>query len=246
MRPHACTFVLLLALLFRKSLWTEEPMVHLAVETPEEDRSDRWDPAQSHWNWTEHEGEALRVTAYTNCDSVNCDSVRLSLNGEALGAKAMSEAEDGVLRWTVPYRAGTLRAVGMRNGQEAATHNTLQTAGAPSKSLLESNRQAIRADDSDVAHVKAHIVDQKGRTAPQADHEVTLEVTGPGEIIAVGNGDHNNVTPYGSNTRKAYEGTLLMMVQACSMPQATYPATAKWMFRLSTPTTTSSRPCNVI
>ena len=51
------------------------------------------------------------------------------------------------------------------------------------------DRTEIGADGKDVSVFTAAIVDAEGRTVPTADNEMSFELSGPGKVIGVGNGD---------------------------------------------------------
>ena len=51
------------------------------------------------------------------------------------------------------------------------------------------DRDTIRADRRDVAHVTVKVLDAQGRLHPDADNEVTFEIQGEGKLIGVDNGN---------------------------------------------------------
>jgi beta-galactosidase len=197
---------------FYQSRWTEEPMIHLFP----------------HWNWPGREGQLIAVLAYTNCDAVE-----LYLNDRFLGEKRLEFPRQGTsggwnsyarpqvfpttadlhLSWDVPYEAGVLRAVGKRRGEVVATAE-VRTAGAPVALRLTVDRPAIRAGERDVAHVEVAVVDSAGVTVPDAGHLVRFTVDGAGRLLAVGNGDPADHSPYQAAERRAFHGRLLAMIQS--------------------------------
>jgi len=197
---------------FYQSQWTAKPMLHLFP----------------HWNWKGREGQFLTVGCYTNCDSVE-----LFLNGKSVGAKGYAfprfgqgratptwqpQAANGVrttndlhLAWDVPYEPGTLKAVGTKGGQ-TAVEVEISTTGDPAAIELSVDRDAIRADRRDVAHITAKVVDAQGRMHPDADHEITFEIAGPGQLIGVDNGDMSNQEDFKGKQKKAFHGMCLAIV----------------------------------
>ncbi len=156
---------------YLKSQWTREPVLHLLP----------------HWNWggastkDGKAGEVLDVWAYSNCDSVE-----LFLNGKYLGGRPVPEYSHA--KWKVKYRAGTLLAKGFRDGKEVVT-DKVETTGNPAALGLIPDRKKIAADGRGVSVVTVSVEDSHGRTVPTADNEITFEISGPGKIIGVGNGD---------------------------------------------------------
>ena len=58
----------------RKSYWSDEPVVRIAVETGKSPASD-WHPRKvvSHWNHKWSGNYLLPIYVYSNCDEVGCD-----------------------------------------------------------------------------------------------------------------------------------------------------------------------------
>ncbi|HEV2224189.1 MAG TPA: beta-galactosidase GalA [Candidatus Acidoferrales bacterium] len=134
-----------------------------------------------HWNWPGKEGQPISVWAHGNCEEVE-----LLLNGKSLGKHPMPR--NSHLEWKVNYVPGTLLARGFTGGR-LASESKQETTGAPATVKLTPDRQTIDADGEDVAVIAVEILDDKNRVVPIAANEVTFELTGPGKIIGVGNGD---------------------------------------------------------
>jgi len=196
-----------------QSLWTNTPVLHLFP----------------HWNWKGHEGEIVEVTCYTNCDTVE-----LFVNGRSFGAKgyefprlgmlgrygnyparakALETTADLHLSWDVPYEAGTLKAVGTRDGQVVQTVE-VSTTGEPAAIRMTADREAIETSWRDVAHVTVEVVDQQGRVVPDAANAVTFSLDGPGRIAGVDNGKPDSTESYQGNQRQAFNGLALILLQA--------------------------------
>ncbi len=150
---------------YYKSWWTSGPVLHLLP----------------HWNWPGREGQSIDVWAFTNASEV-----RLTLNGRDLGVRKVERY--GHAEWQVPYEAGRLEAIGYRSGREVS-RDVVETTGQPATLRLVPDRPAIAADRQDLAIVAVSVVDDRGRTVPVAANDVAFDVTGPGRIIGVGNGD---------------------------------------------------------
>jgi beta-galactosidase len=197
---------------FYRSRWTEEPMIHLFP----------------HWSWEGREGQPIPVMAYTNVDAVE-----LWLNGRFLGEKRLEFPRQGTsetwnhydeppvfpttadlhLSWDVPYAPGVLRAVGRRGG-EVVVETEVRTAGAPAAVRVSVDRDTIRAGERDVAHVTVEVVDHAGVVVPDADAMIEVSVDGPARVLAVGNGDPADHTPYGIPRRRAFHGRALAFLQS--------------------------------
>jgi beta-galactosidase len=161
-----------------------------------------------HWNWPDRVGQATPVHVYTSGDEAE-----LFLNGKSLGRKAKGQFEYRI-RWDdVAYQPGTLHVVAYRKGAKWA-EDTVKTTGPAAKLLLAVDRPKIKADGADLAFVTVTVADKEGLLVPRTHNLVTFEVEGPGEIVAVGNGDAASHEPYQARERKAYNGLCLAIVRA--------------------------------
>jgi beta-galactosidase len=201
---------------FYQSQWTEEPVLHLFP----------------HWNWQGSEGRVIPVLAYTNCDTVE-----LFLNGTSFGVKSYqfprqgntenwlhydkpfvpSTTADLHLSWDVPYEPGILKAVGKKDGR-VVIERIISTTGEAAAVRLTVDRQTIRADAMDVAHITVQIVDSDGLVVPTAGNRVVFNVEGEGSLIGVDNGDPADHGSFKARERKAFHGLALAIVQSSHRP----------------------------
>ncbi len=200
---------------FYQSQWISKPVLHLFP----------------HWNWKGCEGQIIPVMCFTNCETVE-----LFLNGKSFGVKGYAFPRIGMekqygnypaaaltlhttsdlhLSWDVPYEPGTLKAVGIKEGKEVANVE-ISTTGAPSLVKLSADRDRMAADRRDVIHIVTELVDDAGRTVPTADNEITFAITGPARLIGVDNGNPTSHESYKSNSRKAFNGLCLAIMEAGS------------------------------
>lgn len=193
---------------FYKSQWTSEPVLHLLP----------------HWNWKE--GQPIDVIAYTNCDEV-----KLYLNDQLIGTKAFAntkiaykvkkwdeivkvgEGQRLSLDWKVPFKPGTLRAEGFKNGKLIAT-DVVKTAGDPAKIELVADRSDIQADGKDLSYITVKIKDDLGTLVPTADNLVCFDIEGEGKIVGVANGDPISLEPAKGRQRRAFSGMCQVVVQS--------------------------------
>jgi beta-galactosidase len=201
---------------FRQSLWSDRPMVYLAVSPPRgaggrAGRGGRRGGGRrgvAHWTWPNADGQALAVACYSNCEQVE-----LVHNGNSLGKKLRSDAENGVLNWQVPYAAGTLKAVGMNGNAEVCSFE-LKSAGSAAAVRLKPDRTTLSADGRSFCFVEAEIVDADGNPVFAANHELTFEVDGPAKIVGVDSGDLASHESFRANSRRAYQGRCLVIIQS--------------------------------
>jgi beta-galactosidase len=181
-----------------------------------------------HWNWPGREGQVIPVLAYSNCNIVE-----LFLIGRSLGEKRLefpaqgtsggwnsyaqpvvnSTTNDLHLSWDVPYEPGLLTAVGKRRDGTVACRDSVRTAGSPHAVRVFSDQDTVTAAPGDVALVRFEIVDSAGTVVPTADNQVQFAVTG-GRILALDNGNLQDMEPYHSDRRKAFNGRGLAIIRA--------------------------------
>jgi beta-galactosidase len=180
---------------YYKAWWDAEPVLHLLP----------------HWNWPGRDGEDLQVRCHSNMDSVE-----LFLNGRSLGSKPVPH--NSHIGWTVKYESGVLEARGSKGGHVILTERR-ETTGGPAQLILRPTLHQIAADGEDVSAIAVEVHDSQGRIVPTASNKIRFELTGPGKIIGVGNGDpscHEADKPDspGSAERSAFSGLCMVFVQA--------------------------------
>ncbi len=202
----------------RQSWWSEKPMVYvvrrigrdeLAPTDPGYESADLRRPQVLFSDWTprnlEPHNENVEVFS-------NCEEVELVLNGKSLGSKR-KPSDDSARTWVVPFSPGVLKAVARNRGRVLATQE-LRTAGKPAKLLLNVDRSRLANRWDDIAVVNVSVVDENGIAVPTADHLVHFEISGPGAVVAVDNGDNGSSEPFQARERKALQGRCVAYVKA--------------------------------
>jgi beta-galactosidase len=160
-----------------------------------------------HWNWPDRVGQVTPVMVYTSGDEAE-----LFLNGRSLGRKKLEPLQYR-LRWDdVKYQPGELKVVAYKHGQKWA-EDVVRTTGAAMKIALAADRAAFKADGSDLAFVTVTITDADGLLVPRSSNLVKFELSGPGEIAAVDNGDATSFESFQAQERHAYNGLALVVVR---------------------------------
>lgn len=169
-----------------KALWTSEPMIHLIP----------------HWNHPGHEGEKLKVWAYTNCDSAE-----LFVDGKSQGRLELEPYDHAA--WEVEYHPGKIEVIGYKNGVECCRDGH-KTTGKPV--ALKIDCETPDAKVGDTAIFTCYTVDSDGLYVPNADPTVRFEVNGCGEIVGTGSAvfDHE---PVRSNIRHMFAGKISVAVR---------------------------------
>jgi beta-galactosidase len=112
----------------------------------------------------------------------------------------------------VKYEPGELKVVAYKNGKHWA-EDVMKTAGAASRLLLKADRATINADGDDLSFVTVSITDKDGLFVPRSMNHVRFEISGPGEIVAVDNGDPTSLQSFQEKERNAFNGLILVIVR---------------------------------
>jgi beta-galactosidase len=163
-----------------------------------------------HWNWTGKEGQPIDVWAFSNADRVE-----LFLNGTSQGSKDVPK--NGHVTWTVPYVPGTLVAKGY-SGNAVVSTDTVSTTGAPAALKLITDRPTIAADAEDGSPIEVDVVDSQGRVVPSATNLVQFNVTGPGIVLGVANGNPSSHEPDKASQRMAFNGKCMVIAGSTDKP----------------------------
>jgi len=79
-------------------------------------------------------------------------------------------------------------------------------------------KTTMLADGQDVSVINISVIDQQGREVPDAENKIKFNITGPGKIIGVGNGDPSSHEPDkcvdGAWERSLFSGKCQVIVQS--------------------------------
>lgn len=195
----------------RQSWWSDAPMVHIARRESDAggggDTSARYELCS---NWTPRDFDTYdeaTIEVYSNCDEVE-----VFLNGQSQGVKPRP-ANDSPRNWKMYYDKGVIKAVGKNNGKIVATHE-LQSAQKPAAIKLSVDRAKLTHNWDDVSYVTVEVVDENGVKDPWAENMIRFEISGPGVIAAVDNGNKASHESFQASERRAYHGTCFAIIRA--------------------------------
>ena len=188
-----------------------------------------------HWTWDKaRQGQVTPVYCYTDYPEAE-----LFVNGRSQGRirkNAGSRLDRYRLRWNdVRYEPGELRVVAYDAGGRPAGEQTVRTAGKPHHLQLDvwtqqspdaavlplgadSGPRLLHADGQDLAFVTVTLVDEQGTPIPDAQDQLTFDVSGAGTFRAVCNGDATSLEPFTQPAMRLFHGQLVAVVQAGKQP----------------------------
>ncbi|MGC4232403.1 MAG: glycoside hydrolase family 2 TIM barrel-domain containing protein [Niabella sp.] len=200
-----------------KSAFQPDPLVYIGVMDSEKENLEWNDitvghlPLSAHWN--RKAGSKQNLFTFTNAEEVE-----LLVNGKLVGIQknnTTDPAKRNMIYWPgVPYAAGKVVAIARTNGKEVARHQ-LETTGRAVALKIETENMNWKADGINLQYVKVYAVDSRGRRVYTADPaEVSFEVSGAAQLIAVDNGDHYSDELFDGNRRKLHNGFAMAILRS--------------------------------
>mgnify|MGYP002631348663 FL=1 len=202
-----------------KSIWVDEPHISIGTlplaesgfkqtgisgqQLPENSNAYKWRDSNMHWNYEEGEPVVVEICS-------NYTDVELFLNGRSLGIKEMSP--DRLFRWTIPYEAGTLIAKARLDGKEIMTE--LHTTNKPVGIKITSDKDVLKADGYDVAHLVVQLVDENGREVKTENVTIEFSIEGNATWLGVDNGAKGNIQDFKSKNINTAKGRALAIIQS--------------------------------
>lgn len=202
---------------FRKALWSNEPMVYLAVQTDPSAKNREvvpfwgWPKVEHHWNHN-MEDEILTVHVYTNVPDVE-----LFINDTSFGSKHWDINNEAFLTWEVPYKKGVIKAVG-KTATGISVENKIQTAGEVAKIQITADRPVLKANRQDLSYITVQLLDADNIPVPFANNLIEFEVSGMGKLAGVGNGNQMSHTSLKGTKMETFLGKCLAIVQSGDKP----------------------------
>ena len=194
---------------YREMLWSNKPSLYMAVKEPDGYRGKIFEtswsvwPTWESWNWKGWEGKPIDVEVYTKSPEVS-----LYLNDQLIGTKTVDRSTEFKAVFSVPYEAGTLRAVA---GDQTVT---LSTAGAPAALRLTTDRKVLKADGQQLAFITVEVVDKDGRVCPDAAIPCEAGVSGQARLMAAASADLKDREPSTSQRFTTWKGRAMIVVRS--------------------------------
>ena len=194
---------------YREVLWHNDTPLYMAVKEPDgyhgkilETSWSVW-PTWESWTWPGWDGKPVEVEVYTRQPEV-----KLYLDDQLIGTKQVSRDTEFKVVFSVPYKAGTLRA---EAGGESVI---LKTAGEPARLRLTPDRTTMTADGQSLTFITVEVVDKQGTPVPEAAISCEAIVKGAGTLLAFASADLKDTEPYTSPRVKTWKGRALLVVRS--------------------------------
>ncbi len=194
---------------YREMLWDKDAPLYMAVKEPNgyhgEIHTTMWSvwPTWESWTWPGWEGKPVDVEVYTHQPEV-----KLYLDDQLIGTKQVSRNTEFKAVFSVPYKAGTLRA------EAGGKSVTLKTAGEPARLRLTPDRTVMTADGQSLIYVVAEVVDKDGIPVPEAAIPCEATIKGAGTLLAFASADLKDTEPYTSPRAKTWKGRAMLVIRS--------------------------------
>ena len=204
-----------------KALWQDEPSVYMATQTLEKSlynledgklvekegcawqtRMWVWHDVNEHNNY--NEGENIVVEVYSNCESVT-----LYHNDKEVSTLLLSDQEDHIYKWCVPFASGELKAVGTK-GTEKVEY-VINTATEPVDVALVADKTELTMLSDEVCHLEIQLLDAKGNKVSNEEAEVSVEFNTPVRYYGIDNGSRDFVGDHHSKSIITCKGKALVI-----------------------------------
>lgn len=166
--------------------WREAPMIHL------------W----PYWDFSPGQMVDVRVCS-------NAPTVELFLDGTSLGKRNLSPdmtVTDITTTWKISYRPGTLKAVAYGSSGEIIAEKT--RSSFEDAHIIKLNSLQI----TELSFITITALDSRGNLVENANRRINVLVK-DGELLGLDNGDSTDYEPYGSTSRRMFNGKLLAIVR---------------------------------
>ena len=194
---------------YREMLWNKDTQLYMAVKEPNgyhgEIKTTMWSvwPTWESWTWPGWEGKPVEVEVYTHQPEV-----KLYLDDQLIDTKQVSRDTEFKAVFSVPYKAGTLRA---EAGGESVT---LKTAGEPARLRLTPDRTVMTADGQSLTFVTIEVLDKQGTLVPEAAISCEATIKGAGTLLAFASADMKDTESYTSSHVKTWKGRALLVIRS--------------------------------
>ncbi|WP_282036501.1 glycoside hydrolase family 2 TIM barrel-domain containing protein [Saccharicrinis aurantiacus] len=206
-----------------RSLWTDEPYLNILTQTKDsmnylekqigavlDKNPDKWENRywysnvrNEHWNYKDTQEILVEIMS-------NCPQVEVFLDGQSQGIKYLKDFADRTYKWFIPYKAGVISAVGIKDGKKVKQ----QIATAQKPYAVKATIDKNELKQGEVAHITLNLVDEDGKEVKYINKEIEIQLPKGISNLGIDNGYYRSVQSYQSNTIVTHKGRALLIVKA--------------------------------
>lgn len=207
-----------------QSLWLDEPVLNVVTQkasltdfiidedsnTARESDPDAWQQKLWLWpdrnfHWNYDDNEFVVVEVYTNCEHVE-----LHLNGKSVGTRLLSQQNDHIMRWAVPFSPGKLEAIAYTDPEKSKSFSKVITT--KEQPIGVSVTFEAQPQDGEYVHAIIQNVDINNDSVKHQEVTYQIQCTN-GEIVGVDNGAKDGLEPYKGNSVTTHHGRALVLLK---------------------------------
>ena len=94
----------------------------------------------------------------------------------------------------------------------------MKTSGLAAVLGLKAERSSLSGDGNDLAFVTVSIVDAAGLVVPRTKNHLKFQISGPGKIVGLDNGDATSFEPFQGTEHSAFNGLCLVIIRSTGQP----------------------------
>lgn len=165
--------------------------------------------------WDFNPGQLIDVRACTNAPAVE-----LLVNGISRGRQEIDHERGEKLLgdWQVPYEPGTITAIAYDEAGNEIARESRCSFGDSFGIRLTADRETLSTGDNELCFLTIETTDAQGNPVENGADYVRVDLSGPGRLLGMDNGDSTDSDEYKTNVRKLFSGRLLAVIGSTGEP----------------------------
>jgi len=180
-----------------------------------------WTDSLSSWSWPGFEGKPVKAEVYSDADEIE-----LLLDGRSLGRQPAGAGNRFQTTFDSVYTPGLLEAVAYTDGCESG-RTALTSASGPLQLQVMADRSKLAADSRELAYLEITLTDAAGNLFNTLDRAITVQVDGPGSLMALGSANPRSEESFNGSTHLTFDGRALAIVRAHGTGEVTITISAE-------------------
>jgi hypothetical protein len=166
-----------------------------------------WSDTVAGWSWRVPAGTRTAVEVYSDADEVE-----LLVGDRSIGRRPAGREHGFMATFEVEVTTEDLLAVARTGGTEVG-RAVLRAATGSAGLHVEAERAQIVADDHDLAYLPIELRDAAGTLVHDDDRMITVTVSGPGRLLAVGSARPDQQERFDTGSHTTFDGRVLAIVR---------------------------------
>lgn len=150
----------------------------------------------------------------------NAPKIELQFNGSTIGTLCFDHEHGTQLVgwWKIPYEEGEIKAIAYDEHGKIIATDVRKSFGDPCRICLSPDKEKFVANGLDLIFVEITMEDHNGNIVENANSRVSVNVTGPGRLVGLDNGDSTDYDQYKGLSRRLFSGKLMAIIASTLEP----------------------------